>query len=131
MSPNAHHFAAASAALDAGLDVVCDKPMTTTLDDALALVRRVRETGLVFCLTHNYSAYPDGRQARAMVAAGEIGPVRQVHLAYVQGTTRPWSRPTRPAAPGASTPPRPGPPWSWATSAPTRTTWGPTSPASS
>lgn len=85
MTPNAHHFSAAMAALDAGLDVICDKPLTTTLADALALVRKVRETGRVFCLTHNYSGYPMVRQARAMGRAGEIGDVRQVHLTYVQG----------------------------------------------
>jgi len=85
MTPNDQHFAAAMAALDAGLDVICDKPLTTTLADAQALVRKVRDTGLVFCLTHNYSAYPMVRQARAMVQAGEIGEVRQVHLVYVQG----------------------------------------------
>jgi predicted dehydrogenase len=85
MTPNAHHAPAALAALEAGLDVICDKPLTTTLADALAVVRKVRETGLVFCLTYNYSAYPMVRQARAMVRAGEIGAVRQIHLAYVQG----------------------------------------------
>jgi predicted dehydrogenase len=85
MTPNAHHFAAAMAALDAGLDVICDKPLTTTLADAVALARKVRETGLVFCTTYNYSAYPMVRQARAMVQAGEIGEVRQIHLTYVQG----------------------------------------------
>jgi predicted dehydrogenase len=73
------------AALDAGLDVICDKPLTTTEADALTLVRKVQETGLVFCTTYNYSAYPMVRQARAMVRAGEIGEVRQIHLAYVQG----------------------------------------------
>lgn len=85
MTPNADHFASAMAALDAGLDVICDKPLTTTLDDALGLVAKVRETGLFFCTTYNYSAYPMVRQARAMVAAGEIGEIRQIHLTYVQG----------------------------------------------
>lgn len=85
MTPNAHHFPAAMAALEAGLDVICDKPLTTDLADALALVHKVRATGLVFCTTYNYSAYPMVRQARAMVQAGEIGEVRQVHLTYVQG----------------------------------------------
>jgi len=85
MTPNALHYSAAMAALDAGLDVICDKPLTTSLADALALVAKVRETGLVFCTTYNYSAYPMVRQARAMVRAGEIGEVRQVHLTYVQG----------------------------------------------
>jgi predicted dehydrogenase len=85
MTPNAHHYGAAMAALEAGLDVICDKPLTTTLADAQALVRKVRETGLVFCTTYNYSAYPMVRQARAMVQAGEIGEIRQVHLTYLQG----------------------------------------------
>lgn len=85
MTPNADHFASAMAALDAGLDVICDKPLTTTLDDALGLVAKVRETGLFFCTTYNYSAYPMVRQARAMVLAGEIGEIRQIHLTYVQG----------------------------------------------
>lgn len=85
MTPNAHHFPAAMAALDAGLDVLCDKPLTTTLADALTLVRKVRATGRVFCTTYNYSGYPMVRQARAMVQAGEIGDVRQIHLTYVQG----------------------------------------------
>jgi predicted dehydrogenase len=85
MTPNALHFPAAMAALDAGLDVICDKPLTTNVADALTLAARVRESGLVFCLTYNYSAYPMVRQARAMVAAGEIGEVRQIHLTYVQG----------------------------------------------
>ena len=85
MTPNALHFPAAMAALDAGLDVICDKPLTTNVADALTLAAKVRETGLVFCLTYNYSAYPMVRQARAMVAAGEIGDVRQIHLTYVQG----------------------------------------------
>lgn len=85
MTPNAHHFPAAMAALDSGLDVICDKPLTTNLADALALVHKVRTTGRVFCTTYNYSAYPMVRQARAMVQAGEIGAVSQIHLTYVQG----------------------------------------------
>ncbi len=85
MTPNGSHFEIADASLNAGLDVICDKPVTTRLDDALKLVAKVRDTGLVFCLTHNYSAYPMVRQARTMVAAGEIGAIRQVQLEYIQG----------------------------------------------
>jgi predicted dehydrogenase len=72
-------------ALAAGLDVICDKPLTTTLDDALDLVRRVRDSGLVFCLTHNYTGYPMVRHARAMVRDGALGTIRQVHVEYIQG----------------------------------------------
>lgn len=84
MTPNDGHVPIASAALDAGLDVICDKPLATSLDQALSLVRKVRESGLVFCLTHNYSAHPMVRQARAMVQAGELGEIRQIQLEYVQ-----------------------------------------------
>jgi predicted dehydrogenase len=85
MTPNAHHFSSAMAALDAGLHVICDKPMTTTSSEALVLAGKVEDTGLVFCLTHCYSAYAMVRQARAMVKAGDIGEIRQIHLTYVQG----------------------------------------------
>jgi len=84
MTPNDAHVPVALAALDAGLDVICDKPLATSLDDALTVVQRVEETGLVFCLTHNYSAYPMVREARALVQAGAIGEIRQVQLEYVQ-----------------------------------------------
>lgn len=85
MTPNDSHFRYADAALDAGLDVICDKPMTNTLEDAIALVTKVNETGLIFALTHNYSGYPMVRQARAMVRAGELGTIRLIQIEYVQG----------------------------------------------
>jgi predicted dehydrogenase len=85
MTPNALHHAAARAALDAGIDVICDKPLTTSLADAVDLVERVRTSGLVFCTTYNYSAYPLVRQARAMVQDGTLGTVRQIQVEYIQG----------------------------------------------
>ena len=85
MTPNDSHHAICAAALEQGFEVICDKPLTTSLVDALDLVHRVRASGRVFCLTHNYTAYPMVRQARDMVRAGVIGPVRQIQLAYVQG----------------------------------------------
>jgi predicted dehydrogenase len=85
MTPDEHHHPAAMAALAAGLHVICDKPLTTSVPKALELVKAVDDSGLVFCLTHVYSAYPMVRQARAMVRGGEIGEVRQLGLAYVQG----------------------------------------------
>jgi predicted dehydrogenase len=85
MTPNDSHHAICAAALERGFDVICDKPLTTSLADAVDLVRRVRDSGRVFCLTHNYTAYPMVRQARDMVRAGAIGKVRQIQLAYVQG----------------------------------------------
>lgn len=85
MTPNDSHFPYAMQALGLGFDVICDKPMTNTLAEAGLLRQRVADTGLVFCLTHNYSGYPLVRQARAMVAEGLLGAVRLVQVEYVQG----------------------------------------------
>jgi predicted dehydrogenase len=85
MTPNDSHFPFAMAALGAGFDVICDKPMTNTLDEAIALREQVLKTDRVFCLTHNYTGYPMVRQARAMVLDGQLGDVRLVQVEYVQG----------------------------------------------
>ena len=85
MTPNDTHREYCLAALERGFDVICDKPLANSLDDALAVVRAVRQTGKVFALTHNYTGYPMVRQARAMVAAGELGELRLVQVEYVQG----------------------------------------------
>jgi predicted dehydrogenase len=85
MTPNDSHHRYVMAALDRGFDVFCDKPMTNTLDEALDIVRKVQATGLVFCLTHNYTGYSMVRQARAMVEAGHLGELRLVQVEYVQG----------------------------------------------
>ncbi|MGB5657117.1 MAG: Gfo/Idh/MocA family oxidoreductase [Acidimicrobiia bacterium] len=85
MTPNDTHHAYSIAALDAGFDVICDKPITNTIEEAMDVLAKVEETGLVFCLTHNYTGYPMVRQARAMVEAGELGEIRLVQVEYVQG----------------------------------------------
>ena len=84
VTPNHVHHAAAKAFLEAGIHVICDKPMTTSLESALDLVSTVRRTDRVFGLTHNYTGYPMVRHAREMVAAGELGPVRVVQAEYPQ-----------------------------------------------
>ena len=84
-TPNDSHHRYALAALDRGFDVICDKPMTNTLAEALEVVDKVRSSGRVFCLTHNYTGYPMVRQARAMVADGQLGEIRLVQVEYVQG----------------------------------------------
>ena len=90
VTPNHVHHPAAKAFLEAGIHVICDKPMTTTVDDALDLVRTVRRTGLVFGLTHNYTGHPLVREARERVRAGELGAIRVVQVEYPQDwlTTR-------------------------------------------
>lgn len=85
MTPNDSHHAYALGALDRGFDVICDKPMTNTLEEAMDLVSKVKTTGLVFCLTHNYTGYPMVRQARAMVMDNQLGDIRLVQVEYVQG----------------------------------------------
>jgi len=85
MTPNDSHHEYAAAALEHGFDVICDKPITNTLDEALDLVKRVEQTGLVFCLTHNYTGYSLVRQAKAMVEDGQLGEIRLVQVEYVQG----------------------------------------------
>ena len=84
VTPNHLHAPIATAFLDAGIDVICDKPLCTSLSDALMLVEKVRSSGRLFALTHNYSGYPMVRQAREMVAAGELGEIRLVHAEYLQ-----------------------------------------------
>ncbi|MGE3804875.1 MAG: Gfo/Idh/MocA family protein [Gemmataceae bacterium] len=83
-TPNHTHFAICKAFLEAGIDVICDKPLTTTLADAVALVKLVKQTGLVFGLTHEYTAFATVRQARAMVQAGVLGKIRIVQAEYPQ-----------------------------------------------
>lgn len=85
MTPNDSHFPISMAALEQGLDVICDKPLCIGLDHARQLVRKVHETGLVFCLTHNYTGYPLVRHARHLVASGELGDIRLVKTEYIQG----------------------------------------------
>jgi predicted dehydrogenase len=84
VTPNHMHHAPAKAFLEAGIHVICDKPLTTNLGDAVDLENTVSRTGLVFGLTHNYSGHPLVRQAREMIHAGELGPIRVVQVEYPQ-----------------------------------------------
>ena len=84
VTPNHLHHAPARAFLEAGIHVICDKPLTTSLEDALDLERVATASGLVFGVTHTYTGYPLVRQARGMVAAGELGAVRVVQVEYAQ-----------------------------------------------
>ena len=85
VTPNFAHFAPAMMALDYGFHVVIDKPMTLSLDEAKQLQQKVKETGLILCLTHTYSAYPMVKQARKMVADNKLGAIRKVMVEYPQG----------------------------------------------
>jgi len=85
VTPNFAHFAPAMLALEHGFHVLIDKPMTLTLDEAKKLEQKIKETGLVLCLTHTYSAYPMVKQARAMIADNQLGKIRKVMVEYPQG----------------------------------------------
>jgi predicted dehydrogenase len=84
MTPNDTHYSFASAALDAGLDVVCDKPVTHDFAQACDLVERTRCGGRLFAVAHGYSAYPMTRYARMLVQNGTIGALRFVQVEYIQ-----------------------------------------------
>jgi len=85
VTPNFAHFAPAMLALDKGFNVVIEKPITFTIDEAKQLKKKLEETGLILCLTHTYSGYPMVKQARAMVKEGVLGKIRKIWVEYPQG----------------------------------------------
>jgi len=85
VTPNHMHKAPTKLALENGFHVVCDKPITLNTEEAEEIVALVEKTGLVFCLTHNYTGYPMVKEARQMIASGAIGEVRKVIVEYPQG----------------------------------------------
>jgi predicted dehydrogenase len=85
VTPNDVHYPVAKAAVEAGFDVVCDKPLVHSSEQANELVELVRRHGSVFGVTYNYTGYPLVRHARDMVAAGELGDLRKVVVQYSQG----------------------------------------------
>jgi predicted dehydrogenase len=84
VTPNHMHFGPAKAFLEAGIHVICDKPLTSTLDDARALAAIKPRKGAKFLLTHNYTGYPLMRQARELVRSGALGKIRVVQVEYPQ-----------------------------------------------
>jgi len=84
-TPNHTHFEIARAALEAGFHVVCEKPLTNDLAEAVQLARLVEQTRAVFVVAHGYSGYPMVRQAREMIAARELGRIHAVRIHYLQG----------------------------------------------
>ena len=84
VTPNHLHHAAATKFLEAGCHVICDKPLTTTVADAADLVSSAERARRVLAVTYNYSGYPLVRQAKEMIAAGELGELRVVQVEYAQ-----------------------------------------------
>jgi len=85
VTPNHLHAAPAKLALQNGFHVICDKPLAFNLEEALELEKLVRQTGLLFALTHNYTGYPMVKQARQMIRHGELGRLRKIVVEYPQG----------------------------------------------
>lgn len=109
MTPNDSHYEYSMSALEHGFDVICDKPMTNTLEEAEALHKKIQESGLVFCLTHNYTGYPMVRQAKAMVEDGQLGTIRLIQVEYVQGGKADEEKPVPEKLPWKYDPARGGP----------------------
>lgn len=84
VTPNHMHAGPAIAFLNAGFHVICDKPMAATMDDAQAIAKAAQSSGKQFILTHNYTGYPLMRQAREMIARGDLGDLRVVQVEYAQ-----------------------------------------------
>ena len=84
VTPNHMHYPVAKAFLRAGIHVICDKPLVTNLGEARRLQKLVNDSGCIFVLTHNYTGYPMIRQARAMMASGDLGMIRVVQAEYAQ-----------------------------------------------
>lgn len=87
-TPNHTHFPIAKAAVEAGFNVLCDKPLTFNLYEAEELASIVEKSGVVFAVTHNYTGYPLVRQARQMILSGELGEIQAIRSNYLQGWLR-------------------------------------------
>jgi len=85
ITPRQSHFAVAKIAVDAGLHVICEKPISESAAEAEELASLVAQKGVVFCLTHNYSGYPMVREARQMVQSGAIGDIRMLEAQFILG----------------------------------------------
>ena len=85
LTPNFLHFPMAKKLLDNGFHVICEKPMTTTLEEAKILLEAQQKSGTVFALTHTYTGYPMVRQMREMIKAGALGKIHKVDARYYQG----------------------------------------------
>ena len=85
VTPNKVHYEQAALALDLGFDIVLDKPMTFSLEEALQLQKKVEKTGRTFALTHTYSAYPAVKEMKMRISDGQLGKLRRIYVEYTQG----------------------------------------------
>ena len=87
MTPSGDHYNIAKEFIKKGINIICDKPLTATLEDAIKLEKLVKKNNIIFALTHNYSAYPMLREAKAIVQKGKIGDISLINIEYPQGYT--------------------------------------------
>jgi predicted dehydrogenase len=85
VTPNYLHYGPVIKAIEAGFNVICDKPLSISVKEALDIKQALLKTGLSFCITHNYSGYPMVKKARELVSSGKLGPIRKVVTEYLQG----------------------------------------------
>ena len=87
MTPSVDHYKIAKEFAKKNIHIICDKPLTAKLEDAVALEKLVKKTKIIFALTHNYSAYPMLREAKELVAKNKIGKIKVINVEYPQGYT--------------------------------------------
>ncbi|MDH5608837.1 MAG: Gfo/Idh/MocA family oxidoreductase, partial [Cyclobacteriaceae bacterium] len=88
-TPNFLHYSMAKKLLEAGFHVICEKPVTTSADEAVDLLNLVEKTGKIFAVTHTYTGYPMVRQLKSMVQSGVLGKIHKVDAQYYQGWINP------------------------------------------
>ncbi len=123
-TPNHTHFEIAKAGVEAGFNVICDKPMTFDLSQAEQLLTAVEKSGVVFAVSHNYTGYPLVRQAREMILGGDWARFKPFALSIFKAGCEPsWKIKRRNRRPGEPIPPRAEPLERSAISPPTPTIW--------
>ena len=90
MTPSGDHYKIAKLFIENKIHIICDKPLTATVEDAIKLQKLVKKNKIVFALTHNYSAYPMLREAKNLVEKGKLGKVLLINVEYPQGYTLKW-----------------------------------------
>ncbi len=87
MTPSGDHYKIAKEFIKGNIHIICDKPLTASVKDALALEKLIKKTKIIFALTHNYSAYPMLREAKELVKKNKIGKIKLINVEYPQGYT--------------------------------------------
>ena len=87
MTPSGDHYKIAREFIKNKIHIICDKPLTASVEDAIALQKLIKKSKIIFALTHNYSAYPMLREAKQLVLKNKIGKIKVINVEYPQGYT--------------------------------------------